>query len=1130
MATKAKSNGDGSLNIQAQGAGAVIATKKAKGKTPVEKPGKALREPLQHKKNLLERLGWTITEGADKKWTGEGFVGGEPWKITDDKISALLNSIIGIEEKDFISDLTSDESVTMLEWRVEGWAFEQDENLMWSATKGEEFAGKMSDLSALFSYIEGTETGDHKAAIEKMTEKKVAGEKKKYEDEGWRFIEKSGAEKPVWHAANPSPAFPAEIINESLPGIFDRIREIQKENSERLQKFTENNSTPEFNDVFTKEVFDASKNNEHFPLFAGKSVEEAQKIYSTKSPKNSYDRLAMGWYAAYKAALAIEENKILLARPERTVFRQGGTFTLKNGDERSLIHFHYHPGDHHLNFKDFDGPNAISATGYRSDVQTHQLHFDSFAEMIEKRVRYIAGEDDIINTKKQNQEKKKLSDSVEILDLKHERTELDYSEYFEAEKAKQKLADTVEWKLPVIMQFSIAEFIEKNEASALYLTDKGIVEIEYKDAALEKVSSIFINERGGEIAKREKTFGRTLMDTVISVEDFYSKFPMFVPKKTAAAFLKNLNGASGSEVLIDLELIVPSPFVSQEKRRARFTDEEIGELASSIEQDGLLSPIVVRLVGDSFEIVAGERRWLAARKLGKTQIAAFIKELSDQTAFRIQTVENLQRKQPEPLDEAITYKEYMDKFGLTVHDLSLEFGKREKFISERLKLNDLIPDALAAVESKLLPIGHAFEIAKHPVETQKLLLKKGVYYSQWVGNDHPHANKGYIQVVKPLADLKQFIRRDVFHNLETAPFSKSSEDLFPKNLACKDCPQRTHAKNLSSLFESDIVSSQDQCLNPTCFKKRLSAHIEQKVQEIAAEETRPATEVPYLTSCYASKYNGRDVLASYKYQVIQNKNKCASMQKGVYIDGNQVGLAVNLCQDKECVVHYRKGSEGQTVRNKTPEEKLADKRREDEELQNKFESHLRSVTRRQILFEISSRQNFEEEFFADNLLMSRLVAMVYEENRVYGHNLLGELVEKSGYELVEADDQTDEKPTGWEDSILKMDRQTRLQLLFLSLLNYNENIYYGESIEATKNLAARFTFDYKKIEAEMLQQISPPEFKAQAVNYLEKIKAGEDAVKPCFYFEKKYPDHPLDDDDEEDDDIDENDLGETSQG
>ena len=587
--------------------------------------------------------------------------------------------------------------------------------------------------------------------------------------------------------------------------------------------------------------------------------------------------------------------------------------------------------------------------------------------------------------------------------------------------------------------------------------------------------------------------------------------------------------ASNSVDEIDLLDIVPSPFEGQKRRRARFTDEEISELANSIKTVGVLQPIVVRIVNShDYEIIAGERRFLAAQKAGLETIPAVIKNVSDQVAFEIQTIENLQRKDPDPLDEAFSYKEYIEKYGMSENDLSVKFGKPLKFIFGRLKFNDLIPEALEQIAAKRLPLGHAFEISKYSPEAQKIILKKGVYSSLWVGSDSglPNVKGGAVETVKSFTELKQFIKREILHNLDAAPFSKKATNLRPDGLPCVACPQRTNAR--LSLFEEDNIAAHDNCLNPACFSLKLKNHIELKVQEITAEEDRPAEEVVYITTTYESKYNGRKPLSTWQLQEIKNKKTCDSMQKGVFIDGTQTGQVISLCQDKSCSVHWNLGNSG-TQEPQTAKEKEAERLRKAEYSQDDFEKSLRTQTRRHILSQISSRQGFEEEFLADDLLMTKLVSMVFDEFKSYGSSALLELCRTSGYELIESDDTTDEKPTGWEDSILKLDHQTRLQLLFLSLLNFDDTILPGESIIATKNLASRFNFDYRLIEAETLLLIAPDEFKPVAKDYFDTIQKGENAPKPCFYFGKQYPDHPVEDD-EDLEDVDENSLGETSQG
>ncbi len=805
-------------------------------------------------------------------------------------------------------------------------------------------------------------------------------------------------------------------------------------------KSKKENETSKITDVFTAKHLEAVKNNFYYAEFSGKSIEEIETLLQKKLGKSWTAKQKSERKDAGYAAFAQRVNEALQRRDENLVFNQGGKFTITVEGENYEIPFHYAPGEKHLVFNS-GSANPITSTGFRSDFGIYPLNYESFPELIERRVRFhVADQHNEQIGKKEKAVKSGRAENLEFSGLIFERTELGYMKFFDSLKNSDESATPKE---------------DKFSAS----------------------SSSPAPDRSTEIS---------------------------------------------------LDLVVPSPFESQAKRRARFTDEEIAELASSIEQHSLLSPIVLRAAQPhgKFEIVAGERRFLAVKKLGLDKIACTIKQLSDQAAFEVQTVENLQRKEPDPLDEAASYKEYIDKFGMTENDLSVKFGKPVKFIAGRLKFNDLIPEALEQVAAKRLPLGHASEITKYSPEAQKIILKKGVYSSLWVGSDSglPDVKNNSVETVKSLVDVKQFIKREILHNLDTAPFSKKATNLRPDGLACVNCPQRTKAR--FSLFEDDIIGENDNCLNPNCFSLKMTNHIELKRKEVAEASGRAVESVVYITSNYQNTYNGAETIASWRYREVK-KDKCDSTEQGVFIDGNQVGLAINLCPDKECAVHWNQANSQKPL---TPEDKKTAEAREKENRQDKFERLLRTSVRRSILSKISARPNFVEEFLSDEELVSRLAALVFEQNKAYSSSPLEELIKASGYEINQSDDERDEAPTGWENSILKLDTQTRMQVLFMSLLDYDSTISENQSIVSTKNLAQRFEVDYALVEAETLLQVAPDEFKLTTKEYLAQKLEGLDAVKPSFYFEKEYFDYPMPEEEDDDDDIDENDLGETSQG
>ncbi|HKX83018.1 MAG TPA: ParB/RepB/Spo0J family partition protein, partial [Pyrinomonadaceae bacterium] len=112
---------------------------------------------------------------------------------------------------------------------------------------------------------------------------------------------------------------------------------------------------------------------------------------------------------------------------------------------------------------------------------------------------------------------------------------------------------------------------------------------------------------------------------------------------------------------LDIDLIVPNP----DQPRSRFTEQALAELAQSIASNGVIQPIVVRKKGDKFEIVAGERRWRASQRAGLRRIPAVVKEVSDEKLLELALVENIQRAELSPIEEAKAYRRLVDDIGMT---------------------------------------------------------------------------------------------------------------------------------------------------------------------------------------------------------------------------------------------------------------------------------------------------------------------------------------------------------------------------------------------------------------------------------------------------------------------------------
>ncbi|HEX2221676.1 MAG TPA: ParB/RepB/Spo0J family partition protein [Candidatus Limnocylindria bacterium] len=146
--------------------------------------------------------------------------------------------------------------------------------------------------------------------------------------------------------------------------------------------------------------------------------------------------------------------------------------------------------------------------------------------------------------------------------------------------------------------------------------------------------------------------------------------------------------------------------------RARFDDEELGELAASIAVHGVLHPIVVRALPDgAYELIAGERRLRAARLAGLSEVPVTVRDADDGRSLEMALVENLQRADLNPIEEALAYRELIDRFALSHEAVARQVGKSRVAISNALRLLDLHPDTKQAIVDRRISEGHGRALA-----------------------------------------------------------------------------------------------------------------------------------------------------------------------------------------------------------------------------------------------------------------------------------------------------------------------------------------------------------------------------------------------------------------------------------
>ena len=160
--------------------------------------------------------------------------------------------------------------------------------------------------------------------------------------------------------------------------------------------------------------------------------------------------------------------------------------------------------------------------------------------------------------------------------------------------------------------------------------------------------------------------------------------------------------------------------------RKNFKAEDLAELTDSIKQNGILQPLLVRKKGALYEIVAGERRYQAARAAGLTEVPVVIRDISDDDVFKLALIENLQRSDLTPLEEARGYQHLIKEKGLIQEELAKALSKSRSAITNTIRLLDLPKEVQSFVEDGSLSAGHARAILAVPSEEGRIRLAKKV--------------------------------------------------------------------------------------------------------------------------------------------------------------------------------------------------------------------------------------------------------------------------------------------------------------------------------------------------------------------------------------------------------------------
>lgn len=159
---------------------------------------------------------------------------------------------------------------------------------------------------------------------------------------------------------------------------------------------------------------------------------------------------------------------------------------------------------------------------------------------------------------------------------------------------------------------------------------------------------------------------------------------------------------TGAPREIDIDLIEPSPY----QPRTHFREEALDELARSIKTSGIIQPLIVRPIGSRFQLIAGERRWRAAQRAGLTKVSSIVRQVPDELALEMTLVENIQREDLNPMEQARAFERLMDEFQFTQELVAERTGKERATVANAIRLLKLEPTIQDWIEEGKLTAGH----------------------------------------------------------------------------------------------------------------------------------------------------------------------------------------------------------------------------------------------------------------------------------------------------------------------------------------------------------------------------------------------------------------------------------------
>jgi ParB family chromosome partitioning protein len=392
--------------------------------------------------------------------------------------------------------------------------------------------------------------------------------------------------------------------------------------------------------------------------------------------------------------------------------------------------------------------------------------------------------------------------------------------------------------------------------------------------------------------------------------------------------------------------------------RKSYDKAALKELAESIKAHGVIEPIVVRPdpmdeKRKTFELIVGERRVRASRQANLETIPAIIRELNDREALEIMVIENDQREDPNPLDQARGYKAWLampDEQGNlgTREELAAKTGNSVSWIHARLKLLDLIPAGQEAMDQGAITPAHAVLIARLQPESQlealeacfnephdkRLSLESSLAEILSIDPKDPHC---LWPPLVPEKALREWIQENINLRLKDVPWDLNDAELIPSAGTCATCPKRSVSN--PSLFGDLALKNEDTCFDRECYQDKRRAFVQLQLKqdkEAAKAENRKRFIDSVGPHDKSGEYEEAGLLRQLSEQpgyvkpkpdqtvlkqgqwLPAKKGSCPTVEKGIIVKGENAGETRFVCCNGNCKVHKHTLTAGPTGSRSAP--------------------------------------------------------------------------------------------------------------------------------------------------------------------------------------------------------------------